>query len=93
VLIKRQLQKRLERPFVKRLSKNIRIKEVILKNSRKSPRLMKFFLIQKKDRSMMNMAKKELKMVVLQEGMTLVVYLTYSEGKKDRQVQEKESQS
>lgn len=93
MLIKRQLQKRLERPFVKRLSKNIRIKEVILKNSRKSPRLMKFFLIQKKDRSMMNMAKKELKMVVLQEGMTLVVYLTYSEGKKDRQVQEKESQS
>jgi hypothetical protein len=93
VLIKRQLQKRLERPFVKRLSKNTLIKEVILKNSRKSPRLMKFFLIQKKDRSMMNMAKKELKMVVLQEGMTLVVYLTYSEGKKDRQVQEKESQS
>jgi hypothetical protein len=54
---------------------------------------MKFFLIQKKDRSMMNMAKKELKMEVLQEGMALVVYLIYSEERKDRQVQEKESQS
>jgi len=92
-LIKKQLHNKLEKLLERKHLNNILIKVAIQINLRKLQMLIKFYLIQKKDNSMMIMDKKVYKMEDLLEDLASedCFKCLVEEGNKI-QVQEKENQ-